>query len=85
MMKMPVVFTGHGSPMIALENNDLTAAMADIGTAIIKNYGQPGCRNDQKICGNHQCHNRQTCIWTSDLQQKTGFCCFFRFIFSEKR
>lgn len=68
MMKMPVVFTGHGSPMIALENNDLTAAMADIGTAIIKDYGRSGCRNDQKIGGNHQCHNRQTCIFSFHLQ-----------------
>lgn len=31
MKKMPVIFSGHGSPMIALAHNDLTAAFNHIG------------------------------------------------------
>lgn len=38
---MPVVFTGHGSPMIALEKNNITEEMENIGKYIIENYGKP--------------------------------------------
>lgn len=40
-MKMPVIFSGHGSPMIALENNDITASMGAVGKNVISKYGKP--------------------------------------------
>lgn len=41
MTKMPVIFTGHGSPMIALEKNDLTRTFHDLGKEIIDTFGRP--------------------------------------------
>lgn len=38
---MPVVFSGHGSPMIALEHNQITEGMQKIGEKIISTYGKP--------------------------------------------
>lgn len=39
--RMPVVFSGHGSPMIAIENNEITREMNRVGNEIIKKYGKP--------------------------------------------
>lgn len=39
--KMPVIFTGHGSPMIALEHNYITEEMAKVGQFILHNHGRP--------------------------------------------
>ena len=41
MKKMPVIFSGHGSPMIALAHNDLTAAFNHIGQEVISRFGKP--------------------------------------------
>ena len=38
---MPVVFSGHGSPMIALEDNEVTRGMARTGREIAGRYGRP--------------------------------------------
>lgn len=38
---MPVVFSGHGSPMVALEDNDITHGMEQVGKDIIARYGKP--------------------------------------------
>ncbi|MGN0364062.1 MAG: 4,5-DOPA dioxygenase extradiol [Bilifractor sp.] len=38
---MPVIFSGHGSPMIAIEHNDITKGMEDIGRYVIAHYGKP--------------------------------------------
>lgn len=35
-MKMPVIFSGHGSPMVAIENNEITQTMNAIGDSIEK-------------------------------------------------
>lgn len=35
-MRMPVVFVGHGSPMIALEDNDTTRKFKEVGDYIIE-------------------------------------------------
>lgn len=40
-MKMPVVFCGHGSPMLALENSSVTEELKHIGADIIADYGKP--------------------------------------------
>ena len=40
-MKMPTIFVGHGSPMIALEDNDITKKFESIGSSIIDRYGRP--------------------------------------------
>ena len=40
-MKMPTIFVGHGSPMIALEDNDITKKFGSIGRSIIDRYGRP--------------------------------------------
>lgn len=39
--RMPVVFSGHGSPMIAIEDNDITHEMNRVGRDIIQKYGKP--------------------------------------------
>lgn len=39
--RMPVVFSGHGSPMIAIENNEITEGMASVGRYITEHYGKP--------------------------------------------
>ena len=39
--KMPVLFVGHGDPMIALRKDNLTAAMQHTGEKILNDYGQP--------------------------------------------
>lgn len=41
MRKMPVVFSGHGSPMIALEDNSVTRGMKEVGDKIIERFGKP--------------------------------------------
>lgn len=39
--RMPVVFSGHGSPMVALEHNKITEGMEKVGQDIISGYGKP--------------------------------------------
>lgn len=41
MSKMPVVFSGHGDPMIALRNDEVTRGMSEVGRIIQKEYGKP--------------------------------------------
>ena len=41
MSRMPVVFSGHGSPMIALEDNSVTRGMREVGDKIIERFGKP--------------------------------------------
>lgn len=41
MGKMPVVFSGHGSPMIALEHNEITKTMEAVGKGVVEKYGKP--------------------------------------------
>ncbi len=38
---MPVVFSGHGSPMLALENNQITKTLRRVGDEIRRTYGTP--------------------------------------------
>lgn len=40
-MRMPVIFAGHGDPMIALRDDELTKTLAKIGAAAIEKYGKP--------------------------------------------
>ena len=40
-LRMPVIFSGHGSPMVALEHNDVTEGMAKTGRSVIQTYGKP--------------------------------------------
>lgn len=39
--RMPAVFVGHGSPMLALEHNEVTQGLADMGKRIIEEFGMP--------------------------------------------
>lgn len=41
MTKMPTVFFGHGSPMIALDHNELTEGFADLGRTVLDKFGRP--------------------------------------------
>ena len=41
MSKMPVVFSGHGDPMIALRKDDVTRGMAKVGKDILEKHGKP--------------------------------------------
>ena len=40
-MKMPVVFSGHGDPMIAIREDNVTKEMKNVGEMILKEYGKP--------------------------------------------
>lgn len=39
--RMPVIFSGHGSPMVALDHNAITAEMTRIGDTVTKKFGKP--------------------------------------------
>lgn len=39
--RMPVLFTGHGSPMIALEHNEITETLRRTGEKVIREFGRP--------------------------------------------
>jgi len=41
MEKMPVIFVGHGDPMIALKINEMTETLKKIGKNIIEKHGEP--------------------------------------------
>ena len=41
MTRMPVIFSGHGDPMIALRDNEITRGMAAAGKNVIEKYGKP--------------------------------------------
>ncbi|MBR1581367.1 MAG: 4,5-DOPA dioxygenase extradiol [Selenomonadaceae bacterium] len=41
MSRMPVVFSGHGDPMIALREDDVTRGMRAVGDRIISEHGKP--------------------------------------------
>ena len=40
-MRMPVIFSGHGDPMIALRDDEITKTFAKVGEKIFETYGQP--------------------------------------------
>lgn len=40
-MRMPVLFSGHGSPLIALENNEITKEMRAVGERVVRECGKP--------------------------------------------
>ena len=56
MTKMPVIFTGHGSPMIALEKNDLTRTFHNLGKEIIDTFGRPSRRRKILVSGTLRKH-----------------------------
>ena len=39
--KMPVLFSGHGSPMLALDNNDVTRGLREVGDTVLREHGKP--------------------------------------------
>ena len=41
MTRMPVIFSGHGDPMIALRDDEITRGMAAAGKKVIEKYGKP--------------------------------------------
>ncbi|MBQ9045148.1 MAG: 4,5-DOPA dioxygenase extradiol [Oscillospiraceae bacterium] len=41
MKRMPVIFSGHGDPMIALRDDAITRGMAKIGQSVLAQYGKP--------------------------------------------
>ena len=41
-MKMPVIFAGHGDPMIALRDDEITRTFAAVGEQFLAKYGN--CR-----------------------------------------
>ena len=38
---MPVIFSGHGDPMVALRDDEITRGMAEIGQKVLAQYGKP--------------------------------------------
>ncbi|MBQ3417542.1 MAG: 4,5-DOPA dioxygenase extradiol [Ruminococcus sp.] len=41
MKRMPVIFSGHGDPMIAIREDEVTRGMAKVGSDLIAKYGKP--------------------------------------------
>ncbi len=41
MKRMPVLFAGHGSPMIAIEHNEITATLQQLGQMVVEQFGKP--------------------------------------------
>lgn len=41
MKKTPVIFTGHGSPMLAIDENDLTREMQRVGADVLTREDKP--------------------------------------------
>lgn len=41
MTKMPVVFSGHGSPMLALADDEITHGMVEVAASILTKFGKP--------------------------------------------
>ena len=41
MKKTPVIFTGHGSPMLAIDENDLTREMQRVGADVLTSEDKP--------------------------------------------
>lgn len=41
MKRMPAIFVGHGSPMIALDHNELTETYGKIGQEVLEKFGRP--------------------------------------------
>lgn len=41
MNKMPVIFSGHGDPMIALRDDEVTRGMRKIGDKVLEQFGKP--------------------------------------------
>ena len=39
--RMPVLFSGHGSPMLALEQSDATRELRAVGKRVIEQFGKP--------------------------------------------
>ena len=39
--RMPVIFSGHGDPMIALRDDEITRGMRRVGDSILEQYGKP--------------------------------------------
>lgn len=39
--RMPVVFSGHGSPMLALEHNEVTRGLRELGDKLLREHGKP--------------------------------------------
>lgn len=39
--KMPVIFSGHGSPMLALDDTEVTRGLKKIGDKVIAEFGKP--------------------------------------------
>ena len=39
--KMPVIFAGHGSPMLALEDTEVTKGLKEIGQEVVLKFGKP--------------------------------------------
>lgn len=39
--KMPVIFSGHGSPMLALDHNEGTEKLRQVGQEVINRHGKP--------------------------------------------
>lgn len=40
-MKMPVIFSGHGDPMLALRDDEVTRTLHSVGKTITDKYGKP--------------------------------------------
>lgn len=40
-MKMPVIFSGHGDPMIALRDDEITRTLAAVGRQFLTTFGKP--------------------------------------------
>ena len=63
MEKMPVIFVGHGDPMIALKINEMTETLKKIGKNIIEKHGEPKAI----LCIAAHWHTKDTLIQSSEI------------------
>ena len=63
MEKMPVIFVGHGDPMIALKINEMTETLKKIGKDIIEKYGEPKAI----LCISAHWYTKDTFIQSSEI------------------
>lgn len=69
-----MVFSGHGSPMIAIEHNDITEGMASVGRKVLEEYGRPKAI----LAISAHWFSRGTFIQSQEEQGRFTICMVFR-------
>ena len=71
--RMPVLFSGHGSPMLALEQNDATRELCAVGDSVIEQFGMPKAI----LAISAHWYTRGTFVQTAELPKQVYDMCGF--------